>query len=99
VLGVRGGLWDGNWQDLLEVNSVFRADPDNPVPLGMLWFHDWGLAVWSLVDCRTPQGWMWGWDPSGGPDQALFPENLTITDWFVRWLDGHLEMPRATKDS
>lgn len=105
ILGVPGVEWSddgyyGEWDDIVDVHRAFSVpDPDLPpshdVPPYMVWLFDWGCAIWSLVDCRDERGQMWGWDPNGGHfEDPLFPLNMTLSEWLIKWLDGNLEMPR-----
>ena len=100
VLGVRGyhGLTcHGDWDDLLDVHNAFRSGPGPHVPRQMLWLYDWGCAIWSLVDCSKPEGQMWVWDPNGdehpSPDNSLFRQAMTLTEWLAAWLEGRLDQP------
>jgi hypothetical protein len=61
--------------------------PPSVVPL-----LTWGCAIWSLVDYSTPEGRMWGWDPSGCClRHGLFPEDRTLAERLTGWLDGNDE--------
>ncbi|GAA4512478.1 hypothetical protein GCM10023191_078280 [Actinoallomurus oryzae] len=103
ILGVPGVEWTddgyyGEWVDVIDVYRAFSApDPDLPsshdVPPYMVWLFDWGCAIWSLVDCRDERGQMWGWDPNSRFEDPLFPSNMTLSEWFRKWLDGNLELP------
>jgi hypothetical protein len=48
-----------------------EPDPDvpPPPPAGVVFFCDFGCAMWSLLDCRPPERQMWWW-AEGGPPQA-----------------------------
>ncbi|MEU5563531.1 SMI1/KNR4 family protein [Micromonospora musae] len=100
VLGVAGGEWIGDWENILDVHRAFAtSDPGPLTPEGFVWLVDWGCNIWTLIDCRDSYGWVWGWDPSGSCclDHALFPQHLTLADWLARWLDGTLTMPSASE--
>ncbi|WP_238005554.1 SMI1/KNR4 family protein [Dactylosporangium sp. AC04546] len=60
-------------------------DPDEPPapPRGVVFFCDFGCAMWALLDCRHPQGQMWWW--SEGERHKL---HLTLPEWFAAWLAG-----------
>jgi hypothetical protein len=67
VLGVRGNHpWahHDTWNDLLDVYHAFRSGPGPHVHRQMLWLYDWGCAIWSLVDCSSPEGPMWYGTPT-----------------------------------
>ncbi|MGW2525034.1 SMI1/KNR4 family protein [Streptomyces sp. NPDC001617] len=93
ILGVPGGEWRGNWADIVDVYQAFSSAPDNPVPDGLIWLFDWGDAIWSLVDCRDPEGPMWGWDPHDGLDGALFPMGQNFAEWLTDALAGKENIP------
>lgn len=50
----------------------------------------WGCAIWSFVDFASPEGRMWGWDPNvlRCSDHKLFPEDYTLAERLVGWLEG-----------
>jgi hypothetical protein len=58
------------------------GDPPAP-PRGVLFFCDFGCAMWALLDCRHPVGQMWWWEE--GNRNKL---NLTLPEWFNAWLVG-----------
>jgi len=60
-------------------------DPDIPPtpPRGVVFFCDFGCSMWTLLDCRHPQGQMWWWDQ--GDRHKL---RLTLPEWFAAWLSG-----------
>ena len=61
--------------------AQYPADP----PLGVVFFCDFGCAMWALLDCRHPEGQMWWWQE--GDRHKL---DLTFPQWLQAWLDGHL---------
>ncbi|MEV1204449.1 hypothetical protein [Microbispora rosea] len=83
-------------------HEIWNARSDPYVPPGLVWLHNWGTAMWSLVDCRDPAGPMWIWDPMGpyqrpdrlGPEEgikgdhsALTPQKLTPQNMtLAEWL-------------
>ncbi|MGW3121536.1 SMI1/KNR4 family protein [Streptomyces sp. NPDC001107] len=93
VLGVSGGKWRGDWADIVDVYEAFSSAPDSEVPDGFVWLFEWGDAIWSLVDCRDPLGPMWGWDPTDGPEGALFPTGQNLAEWLTDALAGKEEIP------
>ena len=101
ALGVPGSEWISDWEDILDVYRAFTtSDPDGLVPEGLIWLVDWGCNIWTLIDCRDSNGWVWGWDPSGSCclDHALFPQQVTLVDWLASWLDGTLTMPHGSEN-
>ncbi|OLE21278.1 MAG: hypothetical protein AUG49_22455 [Catenulispora sp. 13_1_20CM_3_70_7] len=94
ILGAGGGPWIGDWSGIVEVYQTFSEHPDFPPPSWLVWIFDWGCNIWSLVDCRTSEGRMWGWDANVEEDQnPLFETGLTFREWLDEALDGSLEMP------
>jgi hypothetical protein len=92
VLGVAGGH-----QDDLGRTAVDRLDPREPP--GLLPFAYWGCAIYSYVDCANPGAQVWGFDPNSGlGERSFFPEGITLTDWFDRWLEGRLNQPCLVRD-
>jgi len=91
ILGVRGGVPSGDWDDLVQLHLAHRADDDSLYPLWLIGFFEWGCAIWSLIDCRDPAGPMWSWD---GNDHTL--RQQTIADWLALWLECCLKMPEGT---
>lgn len=71
------------------------------LPSGVVLICEWGCAISSLIDCSSPEGPMWGFDPNPGPQgrDALFPEGLTFAAWLDRWLNGTLRQPWIVQDS
>ena len=90
VEGLPGGYGD----DMIALHTGYlRAtlDPDcpPPPPRGVLFFCDFGCAMWSLLDCRQPEGQMWWWDQ--GERHKL---RLTLPEWFDAWLTGDINKRR-----
>ncbi len=70
----------------------WRTRPNYPpsvVPL-----LTWGCNIWSLVDYRTPEGRMWGWDPY--LDDPLFPEDFTLAERLCGWLEEREDFPKPS---
>jgi len=93
ILGVRGGIPNGGWNDLAELHQASQADPADPWSPWHVGIFNWGCAIWSLVDCRDPAGPMWSWD---GNDHMLREYNQTICDWLALWLECRLDLPEGT---
>ena len=64
----------------------YTREPDDPpvLPRGVLFFCDFGCAMWALLDCRHPTGQMWWWE-SGNRDKL----SLTLPEWFRSWFAGN----------
>jgi hypothetical protein len=97
IQGIRGGYasdWD-NLVDLYVAEHAAPADPDlpPPPPPGVVFFCDFGCAMWTLLDCRHEQGQMWWWEE--GDRHKL---RLTLADWLTDWLNGALPDPPAYPD-
>jgi len=95
VLGVDGlgPMVSAAASSIVEAYRGFRSGPEFASPIGLVPLLDWGCALWSLVDCRDPVARMWGWDYDSDPTAPLFPDKLTLTEWFEAWLNGTLEWP------
>ncbi|MEV4324296.1 SMI1/KNR4 family protein [Microbispora rosea] len=102
ILGVpTGGAYRS--REITFYHKIWNARPDPYVPPGLVWLHNWGTAIWSLVDCRDLAGPMWIWDPMGPylrPDRlgleegirvdrsVLTPQNMTLAEWLTECLRG-----------
>ncbi|MDG6103743.1 hypothetical protein Daura_24505 [Dactylosporangium aurantiacum] len=70
------------------------------VEASLLLICDWGCGIASLIDLHDPDGPMWALDPndSDAPEDALFQEEITFTEWLGRWaVDGTLHQPFAVR--
>lgn len=94
ILGVRGGVSNGDVPDLVQAHLDLLAAPDPPWPRWLISIFDWGSAIWSLVDCRDPAGPMWSWD---GNTHSLRQHDQSVCDWLGRWLECRLDMPEGTR--
>jgi hypothetical protein len=53
--------------------SMYRRARENAsakwssFPLSLLPVCTWGCGIYSFIDCSSPEGPMWGWDPNPGP--------------------------------
>jgi hypothetical protein len=93
--GVEGDPGDGTSIDLYE---VFRGeDPEDPAwhwPEGLLPICDWGCAIRTCVDCTTPDGPVWTFDPNvdrepGDPMERYFAQtHASVAGWFEDWVNG-----------
>ncbi|MFI7034418.1 SMI1/KNR4 family protein [Microbispora rosea] len=103
IIGVRGyDFWKSDiFEDITESALAFRAEPGGRFT-GMIQLLDWGCAIASLLDCRDPEGAMWGWDPNlCCLDHALFPQDITFASWLAEsigrdfaepFYDGYFEV-------
>jgi hypothetical protein len=96
VLGVRDGHEDDTRRTavgLFEQRWWVR-------PNIVLWpLCHWGCAIYSLVNCNSADGAIWAFDPNPGPvEEAVFPQELSLHDWFERWLESKLFQPTLTQD-
>ncbi|MFD0579678.1 SMI1/KNR4 family protein [Dactylosporangium darangshiense] len=95
VMGVPGGYVDAEWIDIVEAYKFFGSGA-GPLPERMMLLLDWGCTFWSLVDCRHPDGMMWG-----NEEGELFCLNLTFPQWLVNYLtadDDDELMPMAPRE-
>jgi hypothetical protein len=101
ILGVPGYQGGCDWEDLLPVHRAFGSEPDSEVPRHMLWLCSWGCCTWSLVDCSSPEGVMWVWEPhsdGGRCTKSLFCQGIFLSEWLAAWLEGRLRQPEITQD-
>ncbi|MCL2583180.1 MAG: hypothetical protein FWE35_12070 [Streptosporangiales bacterium] len=84
---------DGIIRDRLEFREP--GTPGSAAPAALLPVCSWGCGIYSLVDCSSPEGRMWGFDPNPGPagGTPLFPEPYTFTEWLRRWTECRLGQP------
>jgi hypothetical protein len=102
ILGVRGGHGDDSRHTAVELYEAWKpgqsADTKKLFPVCY-----WGCAIYSLVDCATTDGTMWGWDPNPVPpndlQKALFIESITLHGWLERWLDRTINQPTVVEDA
>lgn len=82
----------GDWfSDCADITEAYRdfADPECPLPLGIVPLMDRGCAMWALVDFKTADGQMWDWDPNlCCVDHALAPLGQSLAQWLTDWLHG-----------
>jgi hypothetical protein len=58
-----------------------------------------GVAA-SAVSSTSPTARSGGYDPNPVPDgvSCMFPQHMTIVDWFSRWVEGRLYQPWLVQD-
>jgi len=96
VLGLRGGHAVHGVTAVTGLELGVRRDPQGPaIPLLLC---DWGCGITSQIDLADGQ--IWGSDPNDAPGDVspCFAENMTVADWFGRWLDGTLNRPWLVED-
>ncbi|MEV0626768.1 SMI1/KNR4 family protein [Nonomuraea wenchangensis] len=103
IIGVRGyDFWSSDiFADITESAVGFHTGSYGR-RAGMIQLLDWGCAIASLLDCRDPEGAMWGWDPNlCCLDHALFPQDITFASWLAEsigrdfaepFYDGYFEV-------
>jgi hypothetical protein len=96
LLGLDGGHTDDGQTAL----SLWQKS--EILPRALLPICHWGCAIYSLVDCSTIDGAMWGLDPNPVPDEeedkALFPQTVTFAEWLARWVECRLYPPFLSQD-
>lgn len=86
------GKWFGDRADTAMAYDDFAADPDYPLPPGIVPLMNRGCAMWTLIDFRTPDGQMWDWDPNlCCLPHALAPLEQSLAQLLTDWL--HDVMP------
>jgi hypothetical protein len=84
-----GGFGPG--YGLLGLRDGYRADGRNAL-------SDWGCGISSELDLADGQ--VWGCDPNPSPSgvSTMFPQHMSIADWFAKWVDGTLHQPWLVQD-
>jgi hypothetical protein len=82
--------------------ALSARDGWDSLPPELLPICNWGCAIYSLVDCSSPEGTMWGWDPNPVPPDestsALFAQDFTFASWLARWIAGTIYQPTLVQD-
>jgi hypothetical protein len=81
-----GYMSDGDMLAGYENWHSIELEPDEPPPppRGVIFLCDYGCAMWTLIDCRHPDGRMWWWE-EGERDKLT----ITLAQWLTAWLsDG-----------
>ncbi|MGI5521505.1 hypothetical protein ACQEUX_11160 [Micromonospora sp. CA-259024] len=65
---------------------------------GVLTLCEWGCGISS--ELNLADGRIWGCDPNPAPDgvSCTFPQQMTIVDWFAKWVGGTLYQPWLLQD-
>ncbi|MEV1026905.1 SMI1/KNR4 family protein [Streptomyces sp. NPDC050264] len=93
------GPWDvvsltdtGDWfSDCADVAEAYRdfADPQSPLPPGIVPLMDRGCAMWALIDFKTADRQMWDGDPTlCCTEHALAPLGQSLAEWLTGRLNG-----------
>jgi hypothetical protein len=90
VLGVPGCRYVGAVFE--DIADLYREgpDPSGAIPAGVVLLHDWGCAMWTLVDFRDPAGPIWGTD-----DGKVFQEGMVLSEWLTYRLRRRPGMAQA----
>lgn len=96
LLGLRDGHSAGDW-NAFTVLGQRRSDKVGG-PVCPLLICDWGCGITNELD--LDDGQIWGSDPNPAPDGVSdgFPQHITVTEWFAKWLDGRLYQPWLFQD-
>jgi hypothetical protein len=85
-------------------------DPEAPDPWpgwpdGLVPVSTWGCAIWSCVDCMSPEGRVIRFDPNtvgafdDDPWKAVWlPERPSLREWLIDWLEDRLPFEMTSPD-
>jgi hypothetical protein len=97
ALSMPGGDGYGDWSDVVEAWQDLHSVSGILFPKWLMPVTDWGCAIRSLVDCRDDAGYVWGFDPNGGKQEALFWTEQPIADWLDAGLRDDVRQPDSAK--
>ena len=92
-----GGRPHGDWEDMVEAWQSLNSPQGIQFPTWLLPLTDWGCAIWTLVDCRDEAGYVWGLDPNGGVESALYWTEQPVAEWLMDSLQGNVRQPDSTR--
>ncbi|MFJ5639858.1 SMI1/KNR4 family protein [Streptomyces sp. NPDC093223] len=94
------GNWFSGRADLAMGYYDFAADPDHPLPPGIVPFINRNCSVLALIDFRTSDGQMWVWDPNlCCLPHAIGPLEQSLAQWLTDWLhDAMLDGPYPQRE-
>ncbi|MCU0294178.1 MAG: SMI1/KNR4 family protein [Thermoanaerobaculaceae bacterium] len=84
-------------EPVVELYEVSRLeDPKYPAwswPERLIPFSEWGCGILSCIDCSTPEGAVWTFDPhmlgeEERTSDALARTHMSLREWLVDWLVG-----------
>jgi len=98
LIGVAGGATDDIGNSLVDLYSGSQSAQFRkrfPTwPTGIVRFCYWGCAMYSAIDCLTPNYAVYHFEPN--PDEAdlgfancLIPHNRSFDEYVAAWLDDH----------
>jgi hypothetical protein len=100
IEGLPGGYSSdfGDGYSMLRMHAAYlhvelQPDEPPPPPVGVLFFCDFGCAMWSLLDCRHPEGQMWWWEEGN-----RYKLDLTLREWLSAWLSGEINKVRDKRE-
>ncbi|MEL6704737.1 MAG: SMI1/KNR4 family protein [Bacteroidota bacterium] len=96
MIGITGGTPDDTGATCETIYLGWREpDPEDPSwqwPERLLPIAHWGCAIYSCLDCTTPQAPIMVFDPhfldSDSSPSAFRPHRLSLEDWLHAWLDN-----------
>jgi hypothetical protein len=94
ILGLERGHPRGRGETAIEVYRSWTHE------YGLLPLCEWGCGIYSLLDFRTDDGQVWGFDPNPVPEELLapHPEGVGLATWLDRWLRGEDRQPWMVED-
>jgi hypothetical protein len=99
ILGLRGGAKDDLGMTALDHYRDLRSERfSQALPEACFPLCHWGCAIYSFVDCSSPEGDIWACDPNPGFENDTFRQPLTLVEWFGRWIEGRLYQPALIED-
>jgi len=97
LLGLEGGRLTDEGNTSIELYlALSRPDPEDPEwtwPAGLLPLCHWGCAIYSCVDCTTPEGQIIWFDPNAYDSEetremAFRAQGIGIVEFMVGWSQG-----------
>ncbi len=97
IIGLEGGHPTDEGDSSIGLYNTFSGtDPEDPHwcwPRGLLPLCHWGCAIYSCVDCTTPDGQIVWFDPNAHElddtwAAAFRRQGVGVVDFFVQWAQG-----------
>lgn len=105
LIGLRGGVKSDLDTDVVDDYRLrLQNDEEDPAyfwPPGVLPVCHWGCAVYSCIDCRSPEARVLRFDPNPVDQDwtvAWGSESESLTTWLRRWLAGEEQFESGTPD-